>query len=161
MSYKIYFGATTAIKLAAITKRGVVAGIAVTSNGLLSGASIAGGAICAPVAWAFVSVLFVAEAGINYRRYKKGKIDKKEMKLRLRNNGVGSLTGMAGAAVGATVGFLIGSAAFPMVGSVIGVILGGAMGGVLAKSLTFKSLALIDKQLAKRKPAKKSKKKTV
>ena len=110
---------------------------------------MAGGAIASPIAISFVSILFLAEAGINYRRMKTGKIDRKEFRLRLRNNGVCSVGGLAGAASGSTIGFLIGSAAFPIVGSFLGVIIGGVIGALLSKKLCLATLSGIDKKVAR------------
>ena len=145
----MYFGGTTALKLAAISRKGIKAGFLASKGAMGQGVALAGHAVFSPIAWAAVSILFIAEAGINYRRLKKGKINKKEFNLRMRNNGVTTLTGIAGSAAGATIGFLIGSAAFPVVGSVIDVILGGVTGGICAKKLTMKTLGLIDKRLEK------------
>ena len=55
-----------------------------TAGGMGGGLAIAGGALLGPLAWTFVGVVFIAETGINYRRFKRGEISKKELKTRIK-----------------------------------------------------------------------------
>ena len=109
--------------------------------------SIAGGAIIGPIAWTFVGVVFIAEAGINYRRMKKGFISREEFKLRMKQNAVGTVGGLACASAGGAIGFLIGSAIAPGVGSAIGVFVGCIAGGISGKRLSEKILARIEHKI--------------
>lgn len=49
-----------------------------------AGVALAGSAIIGPIAWTFVGVVYLAETGINYRRYKRGDITKEEFKTRVK-----------------------------------------------------------------------------
>lgn len=111
--------------------------------------ALAGSAIIGPLAWTFVGVVYLAETGINYRRYKRGAISKEEFKSRLKQGAVGTVGGLACASAGAALGFVIGSACFPVVGSIVGVLVGGVAGGVTGKRLSLKMLSKIEAKMAK------------
>ena len=49
-----------------------------------AGVALAGSAIIGTLAWTFVGVIYIAETGINYRRYKRGDITKDEFKKRVK-----------------------------------------------------------------------------
>lgn len=119
-------------------------------------AALAGGAIIGPIAWTYVGLVFIAETGINYRRYKRGDISKSEFKERLKQNAVGTVGGLACASAGALLGFLAGSAVFPVVGSIVGVFLGGVIGGLTGKRLSIKILNKIETKIANIKQLQKS-----
>jgi len=110
---------------------------------------MAGGAIIGPIAWSFVGIVYLAETGINYRRYKRGDISKSEFKSRMKTGAVGTVGGLACASAGALLGFVIGSALFPVVGSVVGVLLGGVVGGMTGKRLSIKVLNKIEDKIEK------------
>lgn len=118
--------------------------------------ALAGGAIIGPIAWTYVGLVFVAETGINYRRYKRGDITKAEFKDRLKQNAVGTVGGLACASAGALLGFLAGSAVFPVVGSIVGVFLGGVVGGIAGKRLSIKVLNKIETKIENIKKLQKS-----
>ncbi len=120
---------------------------AAAAGGMGGGLAIAGGAILGPLAWTFVGVVFIAETGINYRRYKRGEISKKELKTRIKQGAVGTIGGLACASAGAALGFVIGSAAFPVVGSIVGVVLGGVVGGLVGKRLSLRMLIKIEEKI--------------
>ena len=52
--------------------------------------------------------IFTAQTGVNYRKFKKGMISKKEFKQRTRKNGVRQTGSVVGGSVGAGTGFLVG-----------------------------------------------------
>ena len=114
-----------------------------------AGVALAGSAIIGPLAWTFVGVIYIAETGINYRRYKRGDITKDEFKKRVKQGAVGTVGGLACASAGAAIGFLIGSALFPVVGSVAGVLIGGVVGGLAGKRLSIKMLNKIEEKIEK------------
>lgn len=112
------------------------------------GVALAGSAIIGPLAWTFVGVIYLAETGINYRRYKRGDITKQEFKTRVKQGAVGTVGGIACASAGAALGFVIGSACFPVVGSIVGVLVGGVAGGLAGKRLSIKMLNKIEAKMA-------------
>ena len=68
ITWKIYKGALIAIRFGALTLKGVRTIPLVASGG--AGVAFAGSAIIGPLAWTFVGVVYIAETGINYRRYR-------------------------------------------------------------------------------------------
>lgn len=74
--------------------------------------------------------MYTAQTGLNYRRFKKGKIDKKELKKRIKMNSITTVGGLAGSTGGAAAGFAIGTVMLPGLGSILGTIVGGIGGGI-------------------------------
>lgn len=147
MTYKIYKGGILVAQTGALLLKGVRSAAMVGTGG--AGLALAGSAILGPVAWTFVGLVFVAETGINYRRFKRGEISKDEFKNRVKQGAVGTIGGLACASAGAALGFVIGSALFPVVGSIVGVLLGGVIGGVAGKKMSVRLLTRIEKKLEK------------
>lgn len=147
LGYKIYKGGLIIIKVTALSSKGLRTAALVGTGG--SGVALAGSAIIGPLAWTFVGVVYLAETGINYRRYKRGAISKEEFKNRLKQGAVGTVGGLACASAGAALGFVIGSACFPVVGSIVGVLVGGVAGGVTGKRLSLKMMSKIEAKMAK------------
>lgn len=110
--------------------------------------ALAGGAIMGPIAWSFVGIVYLAETGINYRRYRRGDISKDEFKKRMKQGAVGTVGGLACGSAGALLGFLIGSAIFPVVGSIAGILAGGVVGGLAGKRLSIKIFTKIEERMA-------------
>ena len=132
------------LRVGAIMVKGMRSAAMLGSGNALA---LAGGAIIGPIAWSFVGVVFIAEAGINYRRMKRGYISKKEFKLRMKQNAVGTVGGLACASAGGALGFIIGSSIAPGVGSVIGVFVGCIAGGISGKRISEKILARIENKI--------------
>lgn len=76
-----------------------------------------------------MGLMYTAQTGINYRKYRKGRINKKEFWKRMKLNSANAVGGMAGGTGGAAAGFALGTVIFPGVGSVIGAVFGGIAGG--------------------------------
>ncbi len=83
ISYKIYRGGILVVQTSALLLKGARSAAVVTS-GAGNAIAIAGGAIIGPLAWSFVGLVYIAETGINYRRYKRGDISKSEFKTRMK-----------------------------------------------------------------------------
>jgi outer membrane lipoprotein SlyB len=132
------------LRVGAIMVKGARSAALVGSGNAMA---IAGGAIIGPIAWTFVGVVFIAEAGINYRRMKKGFITRQEFKTRMKQNAVGTVGGLASASAGGALGFLIGSAIVPGVGSAIGCFVGCIAGGITGKRLSEKILHRIEHKI--------------
>lgn len=121
------------------------------SNGTLlaagSGVMQAGNAIVMPFAWAVTGLIYIAETGFNYRKLKKGEIDKKEFKRRAVIGAIAKVGGLLGTSVGAACGFLVGTAIAPGIGTIIGVIVGGISGSITGQALTLRSIAAVEGQI--------------
>jgi hypothetical protein len=148
ITYKIYRGGILVVQTSALLIKGARSAALVTS-GAGGAMAIAGGAIMGPIAWSFVGIIYIAETGINYRRYKRGDISKDEFKTRMKQGAVGTVGGLACASAGALLGFVIGSTLFPVVGSIVGVLLGGVVGGLAGKRLSIRMLMKIEAKIAK------------
>ena len=90
--------------------------------------------ISSALPWVFGGVLYTAQMGINYKNYKKGKMDKKTFQRSASLGAVQTVSGIGCASGGAAVGFAVGSVAGPP-GMVIGTIVGGIMGGIGGRKL--------------------------
>jgi hypothetical protein len=64
---KVYKMGLTATKLAAVGSRSVSAAASMSG-------SIAGGALCSPVAWAFAGLVFTAQTATDHKKVKDGKM---------------------------------------------------------------------------------------
>lgn len=109
--------------------------------------------------WISVAFIYTAQTGLNYRRYKKGQIDKKEFWHRMRLNsvvGVGSTVVGSG---GAAAGFALGTAVMPGIGSIIGAVVGGLAGGFAGERLSATAYKHIEHQIQEAKAKKKKIKK--
>lgn len=83
-----------------------------------------------------VGLIYTAQTGLNYRRYKKGLINKSELWKRIKMNSVTTIASIAGGSGGAAAGFAIGSAIMPGAGSIIGAVLGGVAGGFAGEKIS-------------------------
>lgn len=120
-------------------------------HGLLKGSLIAGKTLTAPLAYTVVGLIYVAETAINYRKYKKGAITKKEFKKRAAIGAIGKLSALLGTSVGAAAGFAAGTAIAPGLGSIIGIVVGGVSGSLLLRYLALKAIKKIYDQIELRK----------
>lgn len=94
-----------------------------------------------------MAFVYTAKAGLNYRRYKTGKIDKQEFWHRMRLNSVTSVSSVAVGSGGAAAGFAIGTFFLPGLGSVIGAVVGGMAGGFVGEKLSAKVYKHIDMKI--------------
>ena len=62
----------------------------------------------------------MAETGLKYGRYKKGKIKKSEFKKLFAQGAVWTVCGLVGATAGAALGFSVGTLILPVVWSLKG-----------------------------------------
>ena len=126
-------------------------GARAVGQGIGHGMLVAGSSFVAPLAYTAAGLIYVAETGINYRKYKKGLITKKEFKKRALMGAVGKLSAILGTSIGAAAGFAVGTAIAPGVGSIVGVVVGGVSGSLLLRALALKSIKKIDNYLVERK----------
>ena len=94
-----------------------------------------------------MAFVYTARAGLNYRRYKKGEIDKSEFWHRMKINSVTSVSSVAVGSGGAAAGFALGTFIMPGIGSVIGAVIGGMAGGFVGEKLSAKAYKIIDKKI--------------
>lgn len=97
--------------------------------------------------WIIMAFVYTASAGLNYRRYRKGEIDKGEFWHRMKINSVTSVSSVAVGSGGAAAGFAIGTFFMPGVGSVIGAVVGGMAGGFVGEKISAKVYKHIDKKI--------------
>lgn len=112
-----------------------------------TGMMVAGSTIVSPLAYTLAGIIYIAETGINYRKYKKGLIDKKEFKRRAFMGAIGKVSALMGTTIGASTGFAIGTMIMPGVGSVIGVVVGGVAGSLTLRAITLKTIRKIDERI--------------
>ena len=67
-----------------------------------------------PYKWVFAASIYTAQTGINYRKFKKGLISKKEFKRRSELGAVTVIGGLTGATAGSAIGFAIGTFGGPI-----------------------------------------------
>lgn len=86
-----------------------------------------------PLQLVVAGTIFSAQTGINYRKYKKGIISRKEFKRRTKRSGVRQTGTVIGSSTGAAGGFIVGQLLIPLpvVGGIIGTVVGGTIGGII------------------------------
>ena len=99
--------------------------------------------------WIFAGFMYTAQTGLNYRRYKKGKIDKKEFWKRVKMGSVTTVGGVVGGTGGAAAGFAIGTLILPGIGSIIGAVAGGIAGGMTGEKISAKAYKSMEAKMAK------------
>lgn len=97
--------------------------------------------------WIFAAFAYTAQTGLNFRRYKKGQINKNEFVRRVKVGSVGAVGSVAGGSGGAAAGFAIGTVLFPGVGSIIGAVVGGIAGGIAGEKFSTKAFLSIEKKI--------------
>ena len=103
-----------------------------------------------------MAFVYTAKAGLNYRRYRTGKIDKQEFWHRMKINSVTSVSSMAVGTAGAASGFALGTIFFPGVGSVVGAVVGGMAGGIVGEKISAKVYRHIDLKIEEAKKLKRN-----
>jgi outer membrane lipoprotein SlyB len=99
--------------------------------------------------------IYTAQTGLNYRRYKKGEIDKKEFWHRMKLNSVTTVGSLAVGSGGAAAGFALGTAIFPGIGSIVGAVVGGIAGGFAGEKWSAKAYKSIEQRIKESKLKKK------
>ena len=97
-----------------------------------------------PLAVTVSALVFLAETGLNYRRYKKGKITKSEFKKLVAEGAIGTVGGLVGTTAGAALGFSVGTLILPVVGSRIGAGIGAVGGFIAGHKLSVRAFAKIE-----------------
>jgi dolichol kinase len=111
---------------------------ALTASGMLT---------ITPIACA--GLVYAAQLGINFRRYRKGMITKKQFKRSAKLGAARTGGRVLFASVGAAVGF-VGFIANPVVG-IAGVTLGGVVGGICGAKISTKVYVKVETIVEKRK----------
>ena len=91
-----------------------------------------------------MAFVYTAKTGLNYRKYKKGQINKTEFWHRVKLNSVTQISSTAVGSGGAAAGFALGTFFFPGVGSIVGTVVGGIAGGFAGERLSAKIYKYID-----------------
>ena len=106
--------------------------------------------------WIIMAFVYTANAGLNYRRYKKGTIDKGEFWHRMKINSVTQLSSAAVGSGGAAAGFAIGTFFMPGLGSVLGAVFGGIAGGLVGEKISAKVYKHIEVKIEEAKELKRN-----
>ena len=75
-----------------------------------------------------IAFAYMADSGLNYRRYKEGKISPQKFWTQTSLLSLTTIEGLAGGAGGLALGFTIGSIMMPGIGSLIGSLVGALAG---------------------------------
>lgn len=97
--------------------------------------------------WIMVGFIYMAETGLNYRRYKKGRIDKAEFWNRVKMGSIETVGGLAGGVGGTAAGFALGTMILPGIGSAIGALGGGIAGGIIGANVLTKTYKMIESKI--------------
>lgn len=141
LGQRIFRGGLLTIQMSAITYKGFMTAGMALGAGVDHALNFFG-----PYKWIFAASIYTAQTGINYRKYKKGLITKKEFKRRAELGAVTVIGGLTGATAGSAIGFAIGSVAGP-IGQIIGIIIGGIAGGIGGRQVSLKLFASIEKKM--------------
>jgi uncharacterized membrane protein len=82
----------------------------------------------ADATWVVLAFVYIADSGLNYRRYKEGKISPQKFWTQTSLLSLTTIEGLAGGAGGLALGFTIGSILMPGLGSLIGSLVGAVAG---------------------------------
>ena len=85
--------------------------------------------------WVVIAFAYMADSGLNYRRYRMGKISPKNFWSQTSLLSLTTLEGLAGGAGGVALGFALGTLLLPGLGGVIGTMIGGVAGGLAGDRL--------------------------
>lgn len=78
--------------------------------------------------WVVLAFVYMADSGLNYRRYVQGKISARQFWTKTSLLSLNTIEGLAGGAGGLALGFTIGSMLMPGIGSLIGSLVGALAG---------------------------------
>ena len=82
-----------------------------------------------PSTWIMIGFFYIADSGLLYRKYKKGKITKSQFLKSLKLESIQTLSGTVLAGAGSALGFTIGTIILSGVGSAIGAVVFGFVAG--------------------------------
>ena len=85
--------------------------------------------------WVVIAFAYMADSGLNYRRYRMGKISPKNFWRQTSLLSLTTLEGLAGGAGGVALGFALGTLLLPGIGGIIGTMIGGVAGGLAGDRL--------------------------
>ena len=143
MGEKVFNKGVITMKGAALTVKATTMGASVaaaTAAGTTAGAAATSVAVPGPLGILAVGVIYSAQTGIDYRKFKKGLITHDEFKTRAKRGAFASTGGVLGSAGGMVGGFFVGQALIPIpvVGGVIGTFAGGMAGGLGGAKVSIK-----------------------
>jgi len=78
--------------------------------------------------WIVIAFVYMADSGLNYRRYKEGKISAQKFWTQTSLLSLNTIEGLTGGAGGLALGFTIGSIIMPGIGSLLGSLVGALAG---------------------------------
>jgi len=90
---------------------------------------------------------YIAECGLNYRRFTQGKISPAEFYTTTALLSLTTLQGLLGGAGGTAVGFALGTMLLPGIGGIVGSVVGGLAGGFVGDKLMLSSYQSLEDRI--------------
>jgi hypothetical protein len=90
---------------------------------------------------------YIAESGLNYRRYLQGKISPTEFWTQTSLLSLTTIEGLAGGAGGVALGFALGTILLPGIGSLLGSIVGGLAGGLAGDKIMLNTYQTLENKI--------------
>ena len=90
---------------------------------------------------------YIAESGLNYRRYLEGKISPTEFWTQTSLLSLTTIEGLAGGAGGVALGFALGTILLPGIGSLLGSIVGGLAGGLAGDKIMLNTYQTLENKI--------------
>ena len=94
-----------------------------------------------------LAFVYMAESGLNYRRYIRGDISPTEFWTSTSLISLTTAEGLLGGAGGVAIGFALGTMLMPGVGGLIGSVVGGLAGGFAGDKLMLRSYQELENRL--------------
>jgi hypothetical protein len=85
--------------------------------------------------WVTLCFVYIADAGLNYRKYREGKISASEFWTSTSLLSLATLGGLVGGVGGTALGCALGTMLLPGIGTVVGSVVGGVAGGLAGDKL--------------------------
>jgi hypothetical protein len=97
--------------------------------------------------WVVLAFVYIAESGLNYRRYLDGAISPSQFWSQTSLLSLTTLEGLIGGAGGLALGFALGTLLLPGVGGLIGSVVGGLAGGFAGDKIMLKNYQDLENRL--------------
>lgn len=97
--------------------------------------------------WVMLAFVYIAESGLNYRRYLRGDISPTQFWTTTSLLSLTTAEGLLGGAGGVAIGFALGTMLLPGVGGLIGSVVGGLAGGFAGDKVMLRSYQELENRL--------------
>lgn len=126
-----------------------------TASGQSAYSAACGFAAPGPLSFVVAGVIYSAQTGIDYRKYKNGKMTHDQFKKKAKRGAFASTGGVLGSAGGMVGGFFAGQLLIPVpvVGGVVGTFAGAMAGGITGAKISIKLYERMEEKMNARKEA--------